>query len=259
MPKLATSISSQAQFNWFKRHLEYLVTSGKDKVPGIGYTQDQIREMLEAAEYDTLPRYAGPPKSCACGCGRTFPRDGTARRFAPDCTTKRRTKARSKGLERTWMAEIPMWITVDPALDYYETRTFKPGWREAHEAGGVGASSTSPGRGRAGVRFVSTSLMKPIHPATGRHRRLEVGEEGAGRPVECAGAVRLFPPLAVFPAWCVCATMGPVGQRCATCAIPSPDRRQPLREHLHDIGDRCVQRGIKCERALTTPTAWHIA
>src|SRR5882724_61313 len=35
--------------------------------------------------------------------------------------------------------------------------------------------------------------------------------------LNCAGAVRLFPPLAVFSVWCVHATMGPVGQRWIAC------------------------------------------
>ena len=32
-----------------------------------------------------------------------------------------------------------------------------------------------------------------------------------------------------------------------------------LREDLHDIGDRGVQRGIKCERTLTAPATCHVA
>jgi hypothetical protein len=44
-------------------------------------------------------------------------------KYAVDCPNRKTRKpAKASTVERVWMAEIPMWITVSAVVDHYETR-----------------------------------------------------------------------------------------------------------------------------------------
>jgi hypothetical protein len=121
------TIVSQRQYRWFQDLLDWLQKTGQET--NGEYSQHDIQALLTTVEYDTLRPIR--MRQCACGqCGSPFEAK-SGRKYHPECpnrTSKPRATPKSErsGLHesrwRVWIPGLAMFITVDEAVDHYETR-----------------------------------------------------------------------------------------------------------------------------------------
>jgi hypothetical protein len=138
MPRVkpATKIVSRKQWRYLKFLLDGVEGTALTEVDG--YDRGELRAMLEATDYDSLPEKSGDPSApprgkhgrvmiaCACGCGTLFESVGRQHKYAAPShrgkALKAAPKAASKPARKEWATILGMSFLVDPALDHYESR-----------------------------------------------------------------------------------------------------------------------------------------